>query len=262
MTDLFVNLLVQKVPVRYFLQLAYNGKNYFGWQRQPEQISVQEVLEQSLSTLLRNPIDIVGAGRTDSGVHAKKMYAHFDFDNPLPTDLVQRLNSFLPKDIVVYAIHLMKEDAHARFDATARTYHYFVQKGKDPFSFDFAWQIWQELDVEKMNEASKELIGTKDFSSFAKLHTDVKTHICDVKYAQWEIQGTKLKFTITADRFLRNMVRAVVGTLVDVGKGKIDLEQFKQIIEQKDRSFASGSAPAEGLFLADVVYPKSIFADE
>ncbi|MGB6083587.1 tRNA pseudouridine(38-40) synthase TruA [Moheibacter sp.] len=248
--------------MRYFLELAYNGKDYFGWQRQPKQISVQEVLEKALSTLLRQPIEITGAGRTDTGVHAQKMFAHFDFEEILPQDLVHRLNSFLPKNIVIYKIHEMKSDAHARFDATDRTYHYFVQQGKDAFNYDFVWQIHFQLDIEKMNRAATMLLGKKDFSSFAKLHTDVKTHICEVKFAEWTQNKNELKFTITADRFLRNMVRAIVGTLVDVGKGKISLEEFNKIIAQKDRSFASGSAPAQGLYLADVVYPKSIFINE
>jgi len=248
--------------LRYFLEFAYNGQKYFGWQKQPKQISVQEVLENALSTLLRQKIDITGAGRTDTGVHAKKMFAHFDFEEILPDDLVHRLNSFLPKDIAVYKVHPMQNEAHARFDATDRTYHYFVQIGKNPFNFDSTWQIRHELNMDKMNEAAKLLLGKQDFSSFAKLHTDVKTHICDVKFAQWERIGNELKFTITADRFLRNMVRSVVGTLVDVGKGKINLEEFNEIIAQKDRSFASGSAPAQGLYLVEVVYPKSIFIDE
>lgn len=248
--------------MRYFLELAYNGKNYFGWQRQPKQISVQEVLENSLSTLVRKPMQIVGAGRTDTGVHAKKMFAHFDLDEAIPPDLEKRLNSFLPKDIAIHQIHLVKKDAHARFDAVERTYHYEIAQNKNPFSFDFSWQIWQSLNIKKMNHAATELLGVKDFSSFAKLHTDVKTHICDVRYAKWEKQDDDLIFTITADRFLRNMVRAIVGTLVEVGKEKIDLEQFKHIIAQKDRSFASGSAPAQGLYLADIVYPNSIFVDE
>lgn len=249
----------KKEKLRYFIELAYSGKNYFGWQIQPKQISVQEVLENALSTLLQSSISIVGAGRTDTGVHAKKMFAHFDFKEKLPSDLVHRLNSFLPKDICVYEIHHVTDEAHARFDATERTYHYFVQIGKDPFSFDSSWQTHVDLDVDKMNQAVKFLIGTKDFSSFAKIHTDVKTHICDVKFAHWERKDNQLKFTITADRFLRNMVRAIVGTLVDVGKGKISLEEFNIIIAQKDRSFASGSAPAQGLYLVDVAYPKSIF---
>lgn len=248
--------------MRYFLEFSYNGQKYFGWQKQPKQISVQEVLEKALSTLLRQPIDILGAGRTDSGVHAKQMFAHFDFEEILPEDLIHRLNSFLPKDITVYNVHKVNSDAHARFDATERTYHYFVQIGKDPFNFDYAWQIRYELDLDKMNEAAKSLLGKQDFSSFAKIHTDVKTHICEVKFAEWQQNGNELKFTITADRFLRNMVRSVVGTLADVGKGKINLEEFNHIIAQKDRSFASGSAPAQGLYLAEVVYPKSIFINE
>jgi len=248
--------------VRYFLEFSYNGQNYFGWQKQPKQISVQEVLEKSLSTLLRHKIDLTGAGRTDTGVHAKQMFAHFDFEEILPEDLIHRLNSFLPKDITVYHIHKVNDDAHARFDATHRTYHYFVQCGKDPFNFDYTWQIRYDLDIDKMNEAAKSLIGKQDFSSFAKIHTDVKTHICDVKFVQWERNGSELKFTITADRFLRNMVRSIVGTLADVGKSKINLEEFNHIIAQKDRSFASGSAPAQGLYLVEVVYLKSIFINE
>ncbi len=248
--------------MRYFIELAYNGKNYFGWQRQPKQISVQEVLEKAFSTLLRQPIEILGAGRTDTGVHSKFMMAHFDFEENLPEDLIRRLNSFLPKDIVIYQIHKTTEEAHARFDAMERTYHYFVQIGKDPFNYDFTWQVFADLDINLMNEAAEKLLGKKDFSSFAKIHTDVKTHICKVKFAKWEKCGNELKFTITADRFLRNMVRAIVGTLVDVGKGKISLEEFNNIIAQKDRSFASGSAPAQGLYLVDVVYPKSIFVNE
>lgn len=253
---------LQKNQVRYFLEFSYNGQNYFGWQRQPKQISVQEVLEISLSTLLRQKIDLTGAGRTDSGVHAKQMFAHFDFEEILPEDLIHRLNAFLPKDITVYNVHKMTNEAHARFDATDRTYHYFVQCGKDSFNFDYTWQIRHDLDIEKMNEAAKSLLGKQDFSSFAKIHTDVKTHICDVKFAQWERNSNELKFTITADRFLRNMVRSVVGTLADVGKSKINLEEFNHIIAQKDRSFASGSAPAQGLYLVEVVYPKSIFINE
>lgn len=248
--------------MRYFIEFAYNGKNYFGWQRQPKQISVQEVLEKAFSTLLRRPVDILGAGRTDTGVHAKKMFAHFDFEENLPEDLIRRLNSYLPKDIVIYQIHKTTDEAHARFDATERTYHYFLQIGKNPFNYDFAWQVFADLDVELMNQAAEKLLGKKDFSSFAKIHTDVKTHICEVKFAEWSKSENELKFTITADRFLRNMVRAIVGTLVDVGKGKISLEEFNNIIAQKDRSFASGSAPAQGLYLVEVVYPKSIFVNE
>lgn len=248
--------------MRYFLEFAYNGQNYFGWQKQPKQISVQEVLENSLSTILRQSIAITGAGRTDTGVHARQMFAHFDRDEELPKDLVHRLNAFLPKDISVYKIHRVTDEAHARFDALERTYHYFVQIEKDPFNFDFAWQIRHEPDLDKMNQGAELLLGKQDFSSFAKLHTDVKTHICEVNFAKWERCGSELKFTITADRFLRNMVRSIVGTLIEVGKGKINLDEFNNIIAQKDRSFASGSAPAQGLYLTEVVYPKNLFINE
>lgn len=246
--------------MRYFLELAYNGKNYFGWQIQPNQISVQEKIEHCLSTILREKIAIIGAGRTDTGVHAKKMFAHFDFEKDLPNDLVQKLNSFLPQDIAIDAIYPMQNDAHARFDATSRTYHYFVQKGKNPFNPESTWQIRHELNFDLMNEAANLLIQKTDFGSFAKLHTDVKTHICDVTQAVWIDEGNGLlKFEITADRFLRNMVRAIVGTLVEVGQEKVNIERFKQIIDKKDRSFAGASAPAQGLFLVDVQYPKAIF---
>lgn len=248
--------------MRYFLEVAYNGKNYFGWQKQPNQISVQEVLEKALSTLLRTPIAIMGAGRTDTGVHAKKMYAHFDFEGILPEELLHRLNYFLAKDVTVFRILPVHEKAHARFDATKRTYNYYVQIGKNPFNFDSSWQIRQELNVVKMNEAAGLLIGKMDFSSFARTHTDVKTHICDVTFAHWEMKDGVLKFTIQADRFLRSMVRSIVGTLVDVGKEKISIADFHLIIEQKDRKFASASAPAQGLFLAEVEYPKETFLNE
>lgn len=250
--------------MRYFLEFAYNGKQYYGWQRQPKDISVQQVMEERLSTMLREPVSLTGAGRTDTGVHARQMFAHFDMAKEIPGDFLHRINAFLPQDIYVYHLHKVAETAHARFDALSRTYYYFVQIHKNPFNFDSTWQVNYELDVSKMNEAAQFLLGRKDFSSFAKIHTDVKTHICDLSFAQWNRseKGGLLQFTITADRFLRNMVRAVTGTLVDVGKGKISLEEFNFIIEKKDRSFASGSAPAQGLFLAEVKYPPSIFINE
>jgi len=246
--------------LRYFLELAYNGKNYFGWQIQPNQISVQEKIEYCLSTILRENISIIGAGRTDTGVHAKKMYAHFDFDEILPTDLEKKLNAFLPQDISIDKIHLVTDEAHARFDATSRTYHYFVQQRKNPFNFDSSWQIRNDLDLDLMNEAAKSLIKKADFGSFAKLHTDVKTNICDVTQAIWTIENDHLlKFEISADRFLRNMVRAIVGTLVEVGQKKITPKEFNEIIDKKDRKFAGASAPSQGLFLVDVQYPTTIF---
>lgn len=248
--------------MRYFIRLAYNGKNYYGWQIQPRQISVQQTLEESISTILRKEIKLMGAGRTDTGVHAKSMFAHFDSDEEIPADLAHRLNRLLPRDISVYEILRVNDEAHARFDALERTYNYHVNIGKDPFLRDFSWEIHFSLDVDKMNQAAKLLLGKQDFSSFAKIHTDVKTHICEVKFAQWQQNDKLFKFTITADRFLRNMVRSVVATLIDVGLGKISIDEFGGIIEKKDRKFASGSAPAQGLFLAEVVYPKSIFINE
>lgn len=242
--------------MRYFIEFSYNGKNYFGYQIQPKDISVQEVLERALSTLLRERIKTTGAGRTDTGVHAKKMYAHFDTEQVLDPNLVYRLNSFLPGDIAIYRIFRVRDDLHARFDATYRTYHYFVSLKKDPFNQDFCWQFKKDrpLDVEKMNQAAKILFEYEDFGSFAKVGADNKTNICKIYKAEWTQEGDLLKFTISADRFLRNMVRAIVGTLVDVGTGKIGLEDFRNIIEKQDRGSAGTSAPAQGLFLVDVGY--------
>lgn len=249
--------------LRYFLELAYNGKNYFGYQIQPNQISVQEVIEDRLSKILRKQISIVAAGRTDTGVHAKRMFVHFDYEEELTAEIIKKLNSFLPKDIAVYHLFLMDEEAHARFDATSRSYNYYISPFKDPFSYESAWIFNRELNVDKMNEAAKLLIKQGDFGSFAKLHTDVKTNICDVREAFWrKNENNQLVFQITADRFLRNMVRAIVGTLVEVGLGKISIQEFNDIIEQKNRSSAGASAPAHGLYLVDVQYSKELFKNE
>ncbi|GGE96101.1 tRNA pseudouridine38-40 synthase [Chishuiella changwenlii] len=249
--------------MRYFLELAYNGKNYFGYQIQPNQISVQEVIEDRLSKILRKQISIVAAGRTDTGVHAKRMFVHFDYEEELTAEIIKKLNSFLPKDIAVYHLFLMDEEAHARFDATSRSYNYYISPFKDPFSYESAWIFNRELNVDKMNEAAKLLIKQGDFGSFAKLHTDVKTNICDVREAFWrKNENNQLVFQITADRFLRNMVRAIVGTLVEVGLGKISIQEFNDIIEQKNRSSAGASAPAHGLYLVDVQYSKELFKNE
>lgn len=249
--------------MRYFLELAYNGRNYFGWQVQPNQISVQEAIETRLSKILGQKISIVGAGRTDTGVHAKKMYAHFDFDGELKKDLVKHLNSFLPKDIAIYKIHEMDPEAHARFDATSRSYNYHISPQKNPFAFDGAWVFNRNLDLDKMNDAAQLLIKKGDFGSFAKLHTDVKTNICDVTEAFWfEAENGQYVFQITADRFLRNMVRAIVGTLVEIGIGKISKEDLVQIIADQNRGSAGASAPAQGLYLVDVQYPKELFINE
>ena len=240
---------------RYFIEFSYFGKNYFGYQRQPREISVQEVLENALSTKLREQIKITGAGRTDTGVHAKKMFAHFETIEALDENFVYQLNSLLPNDIAVQKIFEVKNDFHARFDATFRTYEYCISLEKNPFKTDFFWQIRRgEINVEKMNNACKILIETLDFTSFAKLHADNKTNNCKIFKAVWEQNESELKFTISADRFLRNMVRAIVGTMVDLGARKISLEDFRNIILAKNRNLAGTSAPPQGLFLVDVGY--------
>ncbi|SDM37136.1 tRNA pseudouridine(38-40) synthase TruA [Chryseobacterium taihuense] len=241
--------------MRYFIEFSYNGKNYFGYQIQPKDISVQEELEKALSTILREPIKTTGAGRTDTGVHAKKMFAHFDTTQDLSQQLVHQLNSFLPNDIAVYKIFRVNDDYHARFDATFRTYEYYISLEKNPFTQDSAWQHWRRpLDINKMNEACRILFDYEDFTSFAKLHTDNKTNLCSIYKAEWKQNGSELKFTVSANRFLRNMVRAIVGTMVDIGAGKIQPEDLRNIIENKNRNSAGTSAPAHGLFLVDVGY--------
>ena len=240
---------------RYFIKFSYFGKNYFGYQRQPREISVQEVLENALSTKLRAEIKIVGAGRTDTGVHAKKMFAHFETEEKLDENFVYQLNSLLPEDISVQRIFVVKNDFHARFDATFRTYEYQISLEKNPFTTDFSWQIRRgKIDVEKMNEACKILLETTNFTSFAKLHAENKTNNCKIYKAVWEQNVNELKFTISADRFLRNMVRAIVGTMIDLGAGKTSLEDFREIILAKNRNLAGTSAPPQGLFLVDVAY--------
>ncbi|WP_343486808.1 tRNA pseudouridine(38-40) synthase TruA [Allomuricauda sp. d1] len=246
--------------MRYFIRFSYLGKAYHGWQNQPNAITVQQVLEEALSTLLRKPIAIVGAGRTDAGVHAKEMYAHFDFETikDLQT-LIQRLNAYLPEDVAVYELVSVQNAAHARFDAVERTYEYWVVQQKNPFFKDFAHYVWSPLNVEAMNRAASILMEYDNFECFSKSNTDVKTFICDIKNARWNDSGDKKVFTITADRFLRNMVRAIVGTLLEVGQEKINPEDIRKIIESKSRSEAGASVPAKGLYLTQVVYPKTVF---
>ncbi len=249
--------------MRYCIEFSYHGKNYFGYQIQPREISVQETLEKALSTILREEIKTTGAGRTDTGVHAKKMFAHFDTEKKLDDDLPRKLNSFLPADIAVKSVFFVKKDFHARFDAAFRTYEYFISLEKNPFTQDFSWQIRnRNLDLAKMNEACKILFQYEDFTSFAKLHTDNKTNFCKIYIAEWEQNETTLKFTISADRFLRNMVRAIVGTMVEIGTGKLQPEDLRKIIEQKNRNSAGISAPPQGLFLADVGYDDESWTQE
>ena len=246
---------------RYFIYLAYDGSNYHGWQIQPNGISVQECLMKALSTFLRREIEVIGAGRTDAGVHASLMVAHFDYDGPLDTvSVADKLNRLLPPDISIYRVCRVRSDAHARFDATARTYKYYVTTSKYPFNRQYRWRVYNQLDYERMNEAARTLFEYTDFTSFSKLHTDVKTNICHITHAEWiQEDDATWVFTIRADRFLRNMVRSLVGTLVDVGRGRYSPQQFREIVESRDLSRSSGGAPAQGLFLSDVVYPPELF---
>lgn len=240
------------------MHLSYNGAPFHGWQSQPNAISVQSTIEEALSTIMRESIKIVGAGRTDAGVNAHSMVAHFDTFVPIENTeaLVRGLNSLVGKDIAIYSIRPVHDDAHARFDAISRTYHYYAHNIKSPFLYDLSWLAPSTLDYAKMNEAAEILLETDDFTSFAKLHADNKTNICRVTYAKWEqLSDERWVFVITADRFLRNMVRAVVGTLVEVGRGKISIEEFKHIIDKKDRCMAGTSMPGHALFLWDVSYP-------
>lgn len=243
---------------RFFLRLGYRGATFHGWQVQPNAVSVQGVVENALSVVLRKPVSIVGAGRTDTGVNARVMYAHFDCDSQLPDKgrMLVSLNRLVGHDIAIHDIIPVHDDAHARFDASERTYKYFVSFEKSPFFYPLSWHCPNGLDLGLMDEAASVLLVTDDFTSFAKLHSDSKTNICKVTRAEWSMEGdTMAVFTITADRFLRNMVRAVVGTLVDVGRGKLSLEDFRKIIDRKDRCAAGQSMPGEALFLWDVKYP-------
>lgn len=242
--------------MRYFITLSYNGKNYHGWQIQPNGSSVQETIEKALSTILRTEISIVGAGRTDTGVHAKMMIAHFDTDVKFDAkELPRRLNCFLPSDIAIQKIEPVADDLHARFSATKRSYEYHLVTEKDVFCTETAYFYPGALDFDAMNEAASKLFNYIDFTSFSKLHTDVKTNNCTIFEARWEqISPSHWVFHISADRFLRNMVRAIVGTLLQVGTEKISIQDFRNIIESKDRCKAGTSAPAHGLYLTNVVY--------
>ncbi len=246
---------------RYFIYLSYKGTAYHGWQIQPNGISVQEVLEKALSTILRTETSVTGAGRTDSGVHARLMVAHFDCEIALSETklFAEKLNSILPHDIAIHKLVQVKPEAHARFDALRRQYEYHLVMQKDVFLTDYAMRIFSVPDFEKMNEAAKILFEYSDFTSFSKLHTDVQTNICKILKAEWTWNEKTAVFTIEADRFLRNMVRAITGTLLEVGKGKMTLEEFRKVIEMKDRCKAGTSLPAKGLFLTQIDYPQEIF---
>lgn len=247
--------------MRYFIELAYDGTDYHGWQIQPNGNSVQATLAKALSLVLRKETEVVGAGRTDAGVSAAKMVAHFDIDEAIDLPLLtEKLSKLLPPDIAVRRIDSVRKDAHARFDALSRTYRYHVVTRKDPFLRRYAWRVPFALDFGAMNEAAQALFDYTDFTSFSKVHTDVKNHRCRIMKAGWEQTGDyEWVFTIQADRFLRNMVRAVVGTLVEVGRGRLSAREFRQVIEKKDRCAAGASVPAHALFLTDIDYPTDIY---
>ena len=247
--------------MRYFIYLEFDGSAYSGWQIQPHSPSVQQTLEEALALFLRQNVSVTGAGRTDAGVHASEMVAHFDLDEPQDCGwMLNKLNGILPPDIAVHRIVPVKADAHARFDATARTYKYYVTLNKSAFNRNYSWFLPNEPDFEMMNRAAEILMKTVDFTSFSKLHTDTRTNDCHVTEAGWEmLPDGRWVFTITADRFLRNMVRAIVGTLMEVGRGRLTIDGFQRIIDSKDRCSAGDSAPAQGLFLYKIVYPDNLF---
>ena len=245
--------------MRYFIELSYNGKDYHGWQNQPNAISVQQLVEEALSTLLKRKVAIVGAGRTDAGVHASQLFAHFDEDKEIETaEFIYKLNAILPKTIVINDVFKVKPDMHARFDAISRSYLYRITLKKDVFSYEYTHYIKPKLDIEAMQEATKILFEYTDFECFSKTKTNVKTFNCKVTEAQWTLIGNELQFTITADRFLRNMVRAIVGTLLNVGTRKLKPEEMHRIIKSKNRGEAGTSVPGFALYLTNVAYPKDI----
>ena len=248
--------------MRFFIRFAYDGTAFHGSQRQPNGITVQETLEQALAMIFREEVPLTFAGRTDAGVHAREMYAHFDigFQMPDANHICFRLNGILPDSIAIFDIYPVTDDAHARFSAVRRTYEYHVVDHKDPFLCQQATRVRPGLDFAAMNEAAQLLIGKQDFASFCRTNTDVKTTICDLTRAEWrELGNGHAVFTIAADRFLRNMVRAVVGTLFEVGRGKMTKEQFAEVITKQTRTAAGDSAPAEGLFLVQIDYPQELF---
>ncbi len=246
--------------MRYFITFTYRGTDFHGSQTQPNGNTVQAEMEQAFATILRTPVALTFAGRTDAGVHADKMVAHFDVEKAVPANFAARLNNLLPDSIAIRDLQRVTDEAHARFDALERTYHYRITMRKDPFACQTRTRVKEGLDFEAMNEAAQLLLGKQDFASFCRVHTDVKTTICDVREARWVVENEyEAYFVITADRFLRNMVRAVVGTLFEIGRGKMTQAQLADIIAAKDRCKAGHSAPAEGLSLVEIKYPKNLF---
>ena len=250
------------MKTRYFIFISYKGTSYHGWQIQPNSVTVQKMLDEALSVVLNEKISTMGAGRTDAGVHAMFFCAHFDSISPgLMTikNLIFRLNQYLPFDISVNSLKKVVPDANARYSAISRTYKYYISRIKDPFSDSSSWYIHGKIDITSMNEACVVLFHQSDFTSFSRLHSGAKSNICKIYSAVWEESDNNMVFTIKADRFLRNMVRAFVGTMVEIGFGKLDLKEFEDIILAKDRCKAGKSAPAKGLFLMDIEYPEEIF---
>lgn len=247
---------------RYFLDIAYNGTAYHGWQIQENAHTVQAELQKCLSTVLRSDIEIMGSGRTDTGVHATHQIAHFDVPELISDDrLVYKLNSFLPRDISIQSMRRVHDDAHTRFAATQRSYQYFIHQAKSPFLENLSYYYPKALDIPLMNEAAKKLLGEQNFESFSKVKTEVNTFICTIKEARWEKQNDSIVFHVTANRFLRGMVRALVGTLLDAGREKLTVTDFVNIIESRDRKKAGRAVPAHGLYLTEVVYPDSVYID-
>ena len=241
--------------MRYFVTFSYDGGRYHGWQIQPNGVSVQEKLQEALSTLLREEITVTGAGRTDTGVHARMMVAHFDAPELDCEQLAYKLNRLLPQDIAVQKVERVSDDMHARFSARWRTYHYYIHTRKDPFCRAYSCEMHYALDFAKMNEAAQRLLDYEDFGAFCKSGADVKTTLCKVTKAEWiQTSPTTWYFEITANRFLRNMVRAVVGTLIDVGRGRLSVDEFCKVIEGKKRTEAGESMPGNALFLEEIVY--------
>ncbi len=246
--------------MRYFFEISYNGGNYHGWQSQANALGIQTVVENSLSQLLRENISIVGSGRTDTGVHCLQQFFHADITKSVDTShLLQRLNSFLPKDIAIRSIRKVISDASARYSAIARTYHYRITRVKDPIQEGLSFYFFKPLDMRTLERSASLLVGMHDFQCFSKVKTDVDHFRCNIIDARWTQKGDQLVFAITANRFLRGMVRAIVGTLLDTGTGKTSVEEFKSILNSKDRKKAGVNVPAEGLFLVRVKYPRNIF---
>jgi tRNA pseudouridine38-40 synthase len=246
--------------MRHFFEISYNGKNYNGWQSQNNAIGVQAVVEETMTKLLRTPVKIVGSGRTDTGVHCEQQFFHSEIEKEFDNEqLLIRLNSFLPKDIAISSIRKVKPTASARYDAIERTYRYEITRKKNPFLEGLAWHYFKTADISTMNRAAALLVGEHDFECFSKVKTDVNHFLCDIKKAEWKEEGDRLYFTIAANRFLRGMVRAIVGTLLDTGTGKITLKDFQSVIQSRDRKQAGANVPSHGLYLMKVKYPSGIF---